>query len=906
MMMAENPKITVEVEAKGVQQAKSQTNDFKKALDLLVSTTTAMSISLQKIAEQTRKVDIVTSGASNSASNLNNSLTAVVGGATRSNAELGKLNATTTQAKNASQDYKKSLDALIANSTLTNLRLQQIAEQTKKVESETNKAKKETSGFQKAMEGLKQVVVAYFSLNTVKYIMQTADQMRMLEARTINASKSIALGVQNFAELKRIAGEAGVALDSTVQVFQRVANTKDSIGATNAELLKMTETVSKLGVLSGASYEAQKNGLVQFAQAMSGGIVRAEEFNSLLENIPEVANAIAEGLGVSIGQLRRMVLEGKLLSKDVFNVLVEKADEVNKKFEKMPVTFDRIRTQASITFGTLVSDIDKSTDASGTLIRFVGRIGKGINDLMPTLKRVFTYLIVGAKASGNLVMSVFDGIVFVISASVENITRSIKQIVNLYNSVESKITKGKFQAPTAGLDETISVSKSFRKSSGRGVASNLNSFGANFLKSLEVAYGNPLQGKPSTATISDRRGSVETPLGSTGGGGKKGTGGKTQAEQELDRYKDALKTLKDKAREAMLEVQGMDKAINALAGGGLKAYEAQVKQNEGLGRYNELMGDYLGKGKQELELIAQRIVKQEQDIDLKKKQLELSVKLAEAQRDINIEENTAKQLRDAFLNGGLAEYELKKRQLEIEERKRTLLGDGNATEEQKKQAQQIAEQEDRIARSKTLLEQQVEDAKQASEAIRNALRSAFDNTIEHMVNGTTTFKEVMVGLLRQVAVQLIKVYTLQLLMGVIGRGQTGGADAGAFGGRLTGIFDKLGTTFKVPVITANPTTGRATGGAVSANVPYVVGEAGREMFVPRSAGNIIPNYAMSKTGGGGAITVVNNMTINTQEGDDKNSIMEAGKALSAMMETKVRQILQVESRQGGMLHRSFA
>ena len=91
MMMAENPKITVEVEAKGVQQAKSQTNDLKEALKTLA-----------------------------------------------------------------------------ANSTLTSLRLQQIAEQTKKVESETNKAKKATSGFQKAMEGLKQVVVAYFSLNTVK------------------------------------------------------------------------------------------------------------------------------------------------------------------------------------------------------------------------------------------------------------------------------------------------------------------------------------------------------------------------------------------------------------------------------------------------------------------------------------------------------------------------------------------------------------------------------------------------------------------------------------------------------------------------------------------------------------------------------------------------------------------
>jgi phage-related minor tail protein len=201
-----------------------------------------------------------------------------------------------------------------------------------------------------------------------------------------------------------------------------------------------------------------------------------------------------------------------------------------------------------------------------------------------------------------------------------------------------------------------------------------------------------------------------------------------------------------------------------------------------------------------------------------------------------------------------------------------------------------------------------------------------------MLNGTASFKEIMVGLLRQIAVQLIKVYALQLIMGIIGRGQTGGANSGAFGGKLTGVFDKIGQVFEVPVIPKNAPQlsggfgpkspavlealgmgtieklgGRAGGGSVSANTPYMVGEVGREMFVPRTAGNIMRNDAMP-SGGGGGVTVINNVTVNTQGGgkDDKQGLLEAGKQISDMIETKVRQVLKTESRQGGMLQRGFA
>jgi tape measure domain-containing protein len=814
MMMADNPKVTVEVEAKGTQQAKAQTNDFKKALD-----------------------------------------------------------------------------ALVASGNQTNLRLQQIAEQTKKVEDTTRRAKKETSMLSGAMDNLKKAVVAYVSINTVKYIADTADKMRLLEARTINASKGIALGTQNFEALKKVAISTGTSLEGIVTVFQRISNTKNSIGATNAEMLVLTDTVSKLGVLSGASGEAIKNSLVQFSQAMAGGIVRAEEFNSIVENTPEIAIKIAEGLGVSMGKLRLMVIEGKLLSKDVFDVLIKQADDVNKEFDKMPMTFGRLKSQADITFASLVADIDKSTDASGSLLRSLGSILKSLEDNRQGWVALGSGLVVFFRSTVNVVQALVRSILGSISFVVEATLDSIVRVANKGNQILKALSFGKLAVPTGGLEFALDVAKNTRKGFFKDAGTDFQQIGNEF-KAPKVQRSMPIP--------RDIRGTVETPLSKTGKG-KKAKEGESEAQKEAERYADALKGLKEKARDAMLEVQGMDKAIQALSSGGIKAYEAQLKQNEGLGRYNELMGDYLGKGKRELELLAQSIVKREQDTEAKKKQLELSVSLKEAMNAVNIEEGKQKALRDAFLAGGEKALELKQRELDIEQRKRDLLKGSNATDEQKKQAEEQAKREQGLKDYQSTTDQMVESAKQAGEGIRNALRSAFDNTIEHMVNGTASFKDIMVGLLRQIAVQLIKVYALQLLTGFIGGHMTGGASAGA----NAGIFDKIGGAFNIKAI---PATGKAGGGAVNANQPYMVGEAGREMFVPRSAGNIIPNHAMPSGGGGGGITVINNVTVNTQGGGkgDNQGLAEAGKAISEMIEMKVRQVLKTESRQGGMLQRGFA
>jgi hypothetical protein len=774
------------------------------------------------------------------------------------------------------------------------------AEGVAKTESDLRKLKNTADGTAKASD---KVVGSFRMLGATlatlgigviaKQLADTADKMRLLEARTINASKGIALGTQNFEALKKVAISTGTSLEGIVTVFQRISNTKNSIGATNAEMLTLTDTVSKLGVLSGASGEAIKNSLVQFSQAMAGGIVRAEEFNSIVENTPEIAIKIAEGLGVSMGKLRLMVIEGKLLSKDVFDVLIKQADDVNKEFDKMPMTFGRLKSQADITFASLVADIDKATDASGSLLRSRGFILKIVEANREGWIALGSGIVVFFRTVVNVVQALIRSALGGVSFLIEESLRKMLEVGRAANNVAKMVSFGKLSVPTGGLELALDVAKTSRRG---------------FFKDAGTDFkqiGNEFKVRPPQAQSqipNDTRGTVETPLSKTGKGKGKASGGKSEAQQQADQYADALKGLKEKARDAMLEVQGMDKAIQALSSGGIKAYEAQLKQNEGLGRYNELMGDYLGKGKQELELLAQSIVKREQDTEAKKKQLELSVSLKEAMTAVNIEEGKQKALRDAFLAGGEKALELKQRELDIEQRKRDLLKDSNATDEQKKQAEEIAKKEDAVARNKTILEKQVADAKEASDAIRNALSTAFDNTITYMVNGTSSFKEIMVGLLRQIAVQLIKVYALQLITGFIGGNMTGGASAGA----NAGIFDKIGGAFGVKAIPAKG--GRAGGGAVSANTPYMVGESGREMFVPRSAGNIIPNHAMPSGNGGGGITVINNVTVNTQGGgkSDNQGLAEAGKAISEMIEMKVRQVLKTESRQGGMLQRGFA
>jgi lambda family phage tail tape measure protein len=188
---------------------------------------------------------------------------------------------------------------------------------------------------------LRNLFAGAFSAQAVISVLKSADAYNTLQARIASTTKATGDYVQVSTQLAAIAARTGTSLQDTVAVFQRLALAAPELGATNSQMLQLTDAVQKLGSLGGASTSALSAGLLQFGQAMSAGVMRAEELNSIIVNLPLLADAIADGMGMTVGELRKAVLEGRVLSKDVFGALLKQTDDINRRFQDMPTSMER-------------------------------------------------------------------------------------------------------------------------------------------------------------------------------------------------------------------------------------------------------------------------------------------------------------------------------------------------------------------------------------------------------------------------------------------------------------------------------------------------------------------------------------------------------------------------------------
>lgn len=188
---------------------------------------------------------------------------------------------------------------------------------------------------------LRSLLLATVSAETLRRLVLLADGYEAVQAQIRLATRELGDYVTANRELDRIADETGVLLGDTVAVFRAIARTAPELRATQDQVLAVTEAVQQLGAISNTLPENLRAGLRQFGQAMSSQIVRAEEFNSILENIPELAVRIARGMGTTVGQLRLAVVEGRVLSADVFRALESQTDEIAEDFESLPPRISR-------------------------------------------------------------------------------------------------------------------------------------------------------------------------------------------------------------------------------------------------------------------------------------------------------------------------------------------------------------------------------------------------------------------------------------------------------------------------------------------------------------------------------------------------------------------------------------
>ena len=201
-----------------------------------------------------------------------------------------------------------------------------------------------------------------------------ADEFNTLQQRIKTATAATGDYVNVSARLGEISRDNGAALEASVALFQGLARVRGELRASNEDMLLLTDTVQKLGVIGGSGPAAMQAGLLQFTQAMSAGIVRAEEMNSLLENMPELAVRIARGLGLTPGELRNAVIEGKVLSSEVFAALLRQAPEIAAEFEKIPETLSRAGNALGQSLDAALARLDQSTG-------FTALLAAGLNNV---------------------------------------------------------------------------------------------------------------------------------------------------------------------------------------------------------------------------------------------------------------------------------------------------------------------------------------------------------------------------------------------------------------------------------------------------------------------------------------------------------------------------------------------
>lgn len=121
------------------------------------------------------------------------------------------------------------------------------------------------------------------------------------------------------------------------------------------------------------------NALRQFGQSMAKGVIQAEEFNSVIEQMPELARQIAAGLGISIGDLRKRMLEGKLTAQDALNAIQRQSQSVNEEFDKMPVSIDRAKNSLDVAFKNAINDLNQAIGLTTTLAGLMQSVADNLN-----------------------------------------------------------------------------------------------------------------------------------------------------------------------------------------------------------------------------------------------------------------------------------------------------------------------------------------------------------------------------------------------------------------------------------------------------------------------------------------------------------------------------------------------
>lgn len=201
------------------------------------------------------------------------------------------------------------------------------------------------------VDTVKRLALAYLSMQSVQKVLDVSDELTMTTARLdqmnqafneINgtATETDTIVKQIYASAQNARGSFG---DMAAVVAKFGNNARDAF-ASQDEVIAFANLIQKQMTIAGASTQEASNAMLQLSQALGSGVLRGDELNSIFEQAPNLIQSIADYLDVPIGKIREMAQDGQLTADTVKAAIFSSADDINAKFEAMPMTWGQVWT----------------------------------------------------------------------------------------------------------------------------------------------------------------------------------------------------------------------------------------------------------------------------------------------------------------------------------------------------------------------------------------------------------------------------------------------------------------------------------------------------------------------------------------------------------------------------------
>ena len=274
-------------------------------------------------------------------------------GTDTANAELEQLRSQLNQAVQNQEDLNRAMERMdVSAANEAYLRLSSTVSNTERYirdntdeQGRFNHAIDEgTQGAGDLMDMIKGAVAAYASVQTIGKVMDLSDQLTSTTARLnlMNDGLQTTQDLQNMIYLS--AERSRGAYQATADAVSKLGLMAGDAFSSSEEIIAFTEQLNKQFTIVGTETAGIEAAMLQLTQAMGSGVLRGEEYNSILKQAPNIIQAIADYMEVPKGQLKDMAAEGEITAEIVKNAMFAAADETNAKFEAMPKTFSQIWT----------------------------------------------------------------------------------------------------------------------------------------------------------------------------------------------------------------------------------------------------------------------------------------------------------------------------------------------------------------------------------------------------------------------------------------------------------------------------------------------------------------------------------------------------------------------------------